>query len=92
MESNGQPIKGEKSSQASSRTSSRSPSFTKKLKEPREYTKKEVKILEACKWKDLEAIRELATSKDGLVSDDVRRQACTFNAPEQFFGLEINYE
>ncbi|KAI9645408.1 GTPase-activating protein gyp8 [Ciborinia camelliae] len=75
MESNGQPIKGEKSSADSSRTSSRSPSYSTKLKEPREPTEKEVRILEACKWKDLDSIRDLATSKDGLVSDDVRRQA-----------------
>ncbi|APA05760.1 hypothetical protein sscle_01g005300 [Sclerotinia sclerotiorum 1980 UF-70] len=75
MESNGQPIKEEKSSPGSSRASSRSPSYSKRLKEPREPSEKEVKILEACKWKDLEAIRELATSKDGLVSDDARRQA-----------------
>ncbi|KAF7872322.1 hypothetical protein EAF04_003246 [Stromatinia cepivora] len=75
MESNGQPIKEEKSSASSSRASSRSPSYSTKLKEPREPSEKEVKILEACKWKDLEAIKELATSKDGLVSDDVRRQA-----------------
>ncbi|QSZ34020.1 hypothetical protein DSL72_005600 [Monilinia vaccinii-corymbosi] len=75
MESNGQPIKGEGSSADSSRTSSRSPSYSTKLKEPREPTEKEVKILEACKWKDLETIRDLAISKDGLISDDVRRQA-----------------
>ncbi|TGO24552.1 hypothetical protein BPAE_0100g00200 [Botrytis paeoniae] len=75
MESNEQPIKREKSSASSSRASSRSPSHSTKVKQPREPTEKEVKILEACKWRDLETIRELATSKDGLVSDEVRRQA-----------------
>jgi hypothetical protein len=34
-------------------------------------------ILEACKRKDIEALRTLATSEGGLVSDDVRRQACS---------------
>jgi hypothetical protein len=34
-------------------------------------------ILEACKWKDIEGLRTLATSEGGLVSDDVRRQACS---------------
>ncbi|ESZ98669.1 hypothetical protein SBOR_0907 [Sclerotinia borealis F-4128] len=75
METNGQHIKREISSADSSRTSSRSPSYSSKLKELREPTVKEVKILEACKWKDLDTIRDLATSKDGLISDDVRRQA-----------------
>jgi len=37
---------------------------------------KATKILDACKWKDIEALRILATSEYGLVSDDVRRQAC----------------
>jgi hypothetical protein len=38
---------------------------------------KAAKILEACKWKDLEALRVLASSEGGLVSDHVRRQACS---------------
>ncbi|KAF4637291.1 hypothetical protein G7Y89_g793 [Cudoniella acicularis] len=32
-------------------------------------------ILDACKWKDIEKLRALATSTGGLVSDHVRRQA-----------------
>lgn len=93
MESNEQPIKEEKSSASSSRASSRSPSHSIKEKQPQEPTEKEVKILEACKWKDLEAIRELATSKDGLISDEVRRQACkTFKLPEQTLQLDIDNE
>ncbi|KAG4035463.1 hypothetical protein MFRU_001g02320 [Monilinia fructicola] len=74
MESDGKLIKREESS-ADSRTSSRSPSYSSRTKEPREPTKKEVEILEACKWRDLERIRILATSQDGLISDDLRRQA-----------------
>jgi hypothetical protein len=34
-------------------------------------------ILESCKFKDIDALRTLATSEGGLVSDDVRRQACS---------------
>jgi hypothetical protein len=37
---------------------------------------KAAEILEACKWKDIELLRTFATSEGGLVSDDVRRQAC----------------
>jgi TBC1 domain family member 20 len=33
-------------------------------------------ILDACKWKDIKILRTLATSEGGLVSDEVRRQAC----------------
>ncbi|PSS25672.1 hypothetical protein M430DRAFT_134332 [Amorphotheca resinae ATCC 22711] len=32
-------------------------------------------ILEACRWKDVETLRALSTSKGGLLSDDIRRQA-----------------
>jgi len=32
-------------------------------------------IRNACKWKDLDALRTLATSEGGLISDEVRRQA-----------------
>jgi len=38
---------------------------------------KAAKILEVCKWKDIDALRRLATEDEGLVSDDVRRQACS---------------
>jgi hypothetical protein len=37
---------------------------------------KVAKILDSCKWKDQEALRALAISEDGLISDDLRRQAC----------------
>lgn len=38
---------------------------------------KALKILDACKWKDIEALRLFATLEDGLVSDSVRREACS---------------
>jgi len=38
---------------------------------------KVAEILDACKWKDLDLLRTLAASESGLVSDDVRRQACS---------------
>lgn len=34
-------------------------------------------ILEACKWKDIATLRKLAISEGGLVSDNVRRLACS---------------
>ena len=42
-------------------------------------------ILEVCKWKDIETLRTLATSEGGLVSDDVRRQACSCH-PERLMN------
>jgi len=38
---------------------------------------KAAKILDACKKKDIENLRILATSGGGLVSDNIRRQACS---------------
>ncbi len=37
------------------------------------------RILDACKWKDIETLRILATAEGGLVSDDIRRQACSYH-------------
>jgi hypothetical protein len=34
-------------------------------------------IREACRWKEVEKLRALATSEGGLVLDEVRRQACS---------------
>jgi hypothetical protein len=42
-----------------------------------ERAAKTQKILDACKYRDVEALRLLATSEAGLVSDDARRQACS---------------
>ncbi|RDW58080.1 hypothetical protein BP6252_13491 [Coleophoma cylindrospora] len=36
---------------------------------------KATRILDACRWKDTDLLRTLATSEGGLVSDDIRRQA-----------------
>jgi hypothetical protein len=40
---------------------------------------KATKILKACEAKDIEALRKLATSERGLVSDELRRQACSYH-------------
>lgn len=40
---------------------------------------KAAKILEACEGKDIEALRTLATAEGGLVSDEVRRLACSYH-------------
>jgi TBC1 domain family member 20 len=37
---------------------------------------KTANILEACRWKDVERLQALAASDGGLLSDDLRRQAC----------------
>jgi hypothetical protein len=50
-------------------------SFEKKPEKP--HDAKAIAIQEACKWKDIEALRDLATSERGLVSDELRRQACS---------------
>ena len=36
------------------------------------------KIRDAIQWRDLETLRALATSEGGFVSDEVRRQACSY--------------
>lgn len=41
------------------------------------YRLKLAKISDACVWKDVDALRTLAASKGGFVSDEVRRQACS---------------
>lgn len=41
-----------------------------------DHNAKAVSILDACKWRDIATLRTLATSEGGLVSDEVRRQAC----------------
>lgn len=41
-------------------------------------------IVDACKWKDIEKLRISATSEGGLVSDDIRRQACSCHLEEGF--------
>lgn len=36
-------------------------------------------IVEACRWKDVKALRLLAVSAGGLVNDELRREACRFS-------------
>lgn len=45
---------------------------------------KKLKILEACELRNVKALRELATSEGGLISDSIRRMACLshFNNPQ----------
>lgn len=45
---------------------------------------KTARIVDACKWKDIETLRALAVSDAGLISDELRRQAC------QSFPYHIN--
>jgi len=51
-------------------TQSRQRSFTAA------QSRKAVSILDACKWKDTDTLRALAASDGGLLSDELRRQAC----------------
>ena len=70
MESNGGPAEEKEKLMQSSETSLPLPRQQK-------HNAKTTKILDACKWKDIETLRLLATNEDGLVSDDVRCQACS---------------
>lgn len=45
---------------------------------PERDSEKTATILEACRWKDLESLRKLATSDGGLLNDELRRKACKF--------------
>ena len=46
---------------------------------PERDSEKAAAILEACKWKDLDSLRKLATSEGGLLTDELRRKACKFS-------------
>ncbi|PQE21419.1 gtpase-activating gyp10 protein [Rutstroemia sp. NJR-2017a BBW] len=74
MESDEKPLEGETFSADTDADPSRTASPCPTAKQ-REWAEKTDKILEACKWRDLEAIRNYATSEDGLISDEVRRLA-----------------
>jgi len=39
-------------------------------------TDKEHAILEACRWRNLDALRVLAESQGGFITDKIRQQAC----------------
>lgn len=43
---------------------------------PEQLESKAADILDACKWKDTQRLRDLAVSEAGLLSDEIRRQAC----------------
>jgi len=81
MEPNGKV--GEERGQLSDAPRTLSPPHLKKRDEKADT------IRNACKWKDLDALRTSATSEGGLISDDVRRQACSYYLPTQscFFWL-----
>jgi TBC1 domain family member 20 len=69
MELNGKVIEGIEH-EPEVATLSRQRSFTAS------QSQKAVKILDACRWKDTDTLRALAASEGGLLSDELRRQAC----------------
>ena len=72
MESNGRVVEEtEKPEDLPSDPATSSPALRSK-----ESNAKVASILDACKWRDITTLRTLATSEGGLVSDEVRRQAC----------------
>lgn len=48
-------------------------------------------IQEACQWKDLTNLRALATAEGGLLSDELRRQACRYHQRHQVRALADKY-
>jgi len=46
-------------------------------------------IRKACTWKDITALRALATSEGGLVSDEVRRLACSCYRGSLLFQTDL---
>jgi TBC1 domain family member 20 len=69
MELNGKVVDGVKDEQEED-TQSRKSGFSSTQQV------KAAKILEACKRKDTKTLRALAASEGGLLSDELRRQAC----------------
>ena len=53
---------------------------------PQKHRTKELDILEACKCKDIDELRKLATSEGGLLNDELRRKACEFTHIASDFG------
>lgn len=70
MESNGRVVQEREEGSDASRALSASPARIK-------LDGKVTRIRDACRWKDIETLRKLATSEGGLVSDEIRRQACS---------------
>jgi hypothetical protein len=52
------------------------PAVSFPLVKSKEHNAKVASILDACKLRDITTLKTLATSEGGLVSDEVRRQAC----------------
>ena len=59
---------------------------------PELYEEKKGKIREACKWRDVQLLRELATSEGGLVTDDLRCIACTYPTTPQVAKANIQLQ
>jgi hypothetical protein len=51
------------------------------FEQPTPYSEKVQSILEACHDTNLDVLVELATSKGGLVNDELRQTACKFLTP-----------
>lgn len=45
---------------------------------PQHFHSKARRIEEACRWRDTQRLRDLAVSEGGLLSDEIRRQACQY--------------
>jgi hypothetical protein len=48
---------------------------------PTKENTKKTQILDACRLKETEILRTLAVSEGGLITDDLRRQACKNSNP-----------
>jgi hypothetical protein len=55
----------------------------------KESNAKVASILDACNWRDISILRTLATSEGGLVSDEVRRQACQCYSGSVLFETDL---
>jgi TBC1 domain family member 20 len=71
MELNGNTVGG-KEHKPELATLSRQLSFTAAQKQ------KAIAIFDRCRWKDIDALRALATSEGGLISDELRCLACKY--------------
>jgi TBC1 domain family member 20 len=85
MEPNGRVVEEtEKPEELPSNPDASSPPLRSK-----ESNAKVASILDACKWKDTSILRTLATSEGGLVSDEVRRQACQCYSGNVLFETDL---
>lgn len=67
------------------------PDFSLPSPESKQRVLKVTKIQEACKWRDIDALRILASSEGGLISDELRQQAwpLLLGCIEHGFGEEL---